>query len=198
MREYMKSFRLEPGDTLVEVNEKGDLFNRIKRWGLGSPYDHVFTYLGRLVLSGRVFSEPWIPVIIESDGHGVTIKSLSYRYGHKVVVLRLSSAKEGERVAYEAIFFADDPSNFYDYLCIVRSIIPRLLYEKLGIPLQLIPPCLRYQRDSLQICSEAVLEIHLRAGIDLLPLDVVPLPGDFITSPALQPIKTGVLCEDWI
>ena len=144
-------FKLQSGDTLVEVNEKGDPFNRVKRWALGSPYDHVFLYLG--YLRYRTFSEKF-PLLFESEGRGVGIKGLSYRYGHRVLVLRLDVenledvCRELHRVELlldEAVRMAADTQAYYDYLCIARNILPRLLYEKLGIPVQLLPPFLQYR-----------------------------------------------------
>ncbi|GAJ16420.1 unnamed protein product, partial [marine sediment metagenome] len=37
----------------------------------------------------------------------------------------------------EAIKLASDPQSYYDYLCIVKFAIPRLIFEKLGLPMPL-------------------------------------------------------------
>jgi len=96
----------------------------------------------------------------------------------------------------EAIKLAGDPQAYYDYLCVARSIIPRIIYEKLGVPLWLIPEPLKYKRDLYQICSEAILEISIRAGIPLLRDDIVPLPGDFFNSPKLRLVWAGELSDE--
>jgi hypothetical protein len=46
------------------------------------------------------------------------------------------------------------------------------------------------------ICSEAVAEAFWRAGIDILPQDVIPLPGDFVESLILDPVYEGRLLEN--
>ncbi|GAH70976.1 unnamed protein product, partial [marine sediment metagenome] len=57
---------------------------------------------------------------------------------------------------------------------------------------------LKYQRDERMICSEAVLEVFLRAKVPVLPKDVVPLPGSFVESDLLIEVGQGVLSQDWL
>jgi len=115
------------------------------------------------------------PMLFESDGRGVVLQSLSIRYGQEVMVLRSNMAPSNtEKILREAIKLASEKQAYYDYLVVAWHIIPRIIFEKLGLD-----PPLKYQRNEQHICSEAILEVHLRAGIPVLPDDVVPLPGDF-------------------
>jgi len=137
-----------------------------------------------------------IPMLFESDGDGVILESLSSRYGQEVVVLRLKSELDRRRiprVLEEGVKLAEDPQAKYDYMCIVKYIIPRLIFEKLRLPL-----AVKYHRDPLKVCSEAVWEVFDRARLVdiLLPYCVPPMPGDFITdSPLLELAWEGKLSE---
>ena len=186
---------LQPCDILVTVNWEKDLWSRIRRWGVGSPYSHVYLFLGKVALltdrrQGRLIR---VPLIFESNGRGCCLRLLSERYGETVVVMRLKSYEDRKRIPAilaEAIKLASDESARYDYWCITRFIIPRIICEKLRLPLPL-----SWHRNPKQVCSEACWEIYHRAGIDLLPSDIVPLPGDFVESPLLEEVWQGKLSE---
>ncbi|MBA7597924.1 hypothetical protein ES703_04932 [subsurface metagenome] len=189
----MNNFKLEPGDILVTINDRKDLFSRIKRWAVG-PCEHVYMSMGKvgLYLNRRQRRILRFPMLFESYGRGCALRSLSERYGEKVVVMRLKSEFDRRRiprVLEEAIKLASDPQSYYDFLCIVKFAIPRLICEKLGIPMPL-----KYHRDPWHICSEAVNEVFIRSGIELLYLEDVPLPGDFVTdSMLLEEVWAGSL-----
>ena len=136
-------------------------------------------------------------MIFESMGRGVSLRMLSDRYGQEVLVIRLTKYKRRiSQVLREAIKLASDERSYYDYFCVVKYIIPRIIWEKLHLPLGKMP--LAWHRDSRQICSEALLEICLRAGVPVLPDGVAPLPGDFVTdSGLLVEVGTGSLSEEW-
>ena len=191
------NFKLEPGDILVNVNDRNDPFSKVKRW-LAGPFEHVFMYMGKLglIVNRRQRRILRFPLLFESYGRGVCLRSLSERYGQQVVVLRLiSEHSKIPRVLEEAIKLASDSQSYYDYLCIVRFAIPRLICEKLGLPMPL-----KYHRDPWHICSEAVNEVFIRGGIpDLLYLEGVPLPGDFVTdSLLLKEAWAGSLSEELV
>ena len=196
----MNSFRLNPGDILVNVNDRKDPFSRIKRWAVG-PYEHVFMYLGQvgLFINRRQRRIIRIPLLFESDGDGVNLESLSSRYGQEVVVLRMKSEYDRRRiprVLEEAIKLAKDPQSKYDYMCIIKFVLPRLICGKLGLPMPL-----KYQRNPAMLCSEAVFEVFYRAKLVdiLLPFCTPPLPGDFVTdSVLLEEVWGGTLSEDLI
>lgn len=195
MGERMK---LEPGDILVNIIQGNTPFKVIKRWALGNSYEHVFVYMGNLGLFTHQLKSimPTVPILFESAGRGVVLQSLSNRYGEKVVVMRARynwvEAKL-TNVLDEAIRLASESHAYYDYLCIPRFVLPRLICEKLGLPTPV-----KYHRDPFHICSEAVYEVFCRAGLaDILPSNVVPLPGDFVTdSSLLDEVGRVVLSED--
>jgi len=194
------NFKLEPVDILVNINRRHDPFSTMKRRLIG-PYEHVFMYMGRLGLfSEGHSSDLWnVPMLFESNGRGVVLQSLSNRYGQEVVVMRLKSEHDSKRIPKvlgEAIKLASEPQSYYDYLCIMRFVLPRILRERLGLPLPLA-----WHRDAFQICSEAVFEVFYRAGLVdiLLPYCTPPLPGDFITDSALlEQVWAGVLSEELV
>ncbi|MBA7680289.1 hypothetical protein ES703_88603 [subsurface metagenome] len=188
-----QEFKLQPGDILVNVNSGSDPWSRIRRWGLSSPYTHVFLYLGTFAIKGYTME---IPFLFESNGRGVVLRSLSERYGEQVVVMRLKPEFRDRLVAIlnEAINLASDLQAVYDYTCIPLHIIPRILHEKLGIPI-----ALKYQRDEKMVCSEAVAEIYWEASAPVLPKNVVPLPGDFVElSSILSEVNRGKLSPEWV
>ena len=187
-----QEFKLQPGDILVNVNTGNDIWSKLKRWGVGE-YSHVFMYLGTWTI-GRYIME--IPLLFESNGRGVTLRSLSERYGEEVVVMRLKPEFREKIIAIlnEAILLASDLQAVYDYTCIPVHIIPRILHEKFGMPL-----ALKYQRDEQMVCSEACCECFWRAGILVLPQNVVPLPGDFVElSSILNEVNRGELSPEWV
>jgi len=194
----MSEFRLSAGDILVNVNNRKDPISTIKRWLIG-PYEHIFLYMGkvRIIVSGQ---EKLIrfPMLFESNGRGVVIQALSNRYDQEVVVLHLNSEFDRRRIPHvlkEAVKLASEPNSFYDYFCIPLHIIPRILNEKLGIPIPL-----KYHRNAEMICSEAVNEVFIRGGLpELLYLEDIPLPGDFVTERVmLEQLWAGKLSEELV
>lgn len=196
----MNNFKLEPGDILVNVNDRNDPFSRIKRWASG-PFEHVFMYLGKvgILVSRRQPRILRFPFLFESNGRGVVIQSLSNRYGQKVAVMRLIAEHDRRRiprVLEEAVKLASDSRSIYDYFGIVKFVLPRLIFGKLGLPMPL-----SWHRDERQICSEACWEVFYRAKLVdiLLPFCTPPLPGDFVTdSLLLEEVWKGTLSEDLI
>lgn len=192
----MEKFVLEAGDICVNINDRHDPASSLKRWVAG-PYEHVFVYLGAIDFAPLDKPPLRVPMLFESNGRGVAIQSLSNRYGQKIVVMRLKSEFDRRRIPYvieEAVKLASDPQAYYDYLCIVRFVLPRLICEKLGLPMPL-----KYHRDPWHICSEAVLEVFMRAGLLLLYLEDVPLPGDFVTETVmLEQVWSGKLSVELV
>ena len=164
--------KLEPADVLVDVNTSKGLFSRIVRWFLGDPFTHVRMFYGR-----RLPNSLGEPVFYESLNRGVMFTKARGFLGKKVVVMRLRP--EFQRyipaIIEKAWGIATDPQSAYDYWSIPSFLIPRLIFEKLGLPLPL-----KYQRNPFMVCSEAVAEVFWRAGLNVVPQDVEPLPGDFV------------------
>ncbi len=190
----MNNFKLNSADILVNVNRRNDPFSRVNRWAAG-PFEHVFMYLGkvRIITSSQQEKLLRFPMLFESNGRGVVIQALSNRYGQPVIVMRLKSEYQGKipRVLKEAVKLASDPQAHYDYTIIALHIIPKVILEKLHLPIPL-----KYQRDERMICSEAVLEVFLRARVPVLPRNIVPLPGDFVDSLLLEEVWAGILSEE--
>jgi len=110
--------------------------------------------------------------------------------------MRLISERDKKkipRVLDEAIKLASDAQSYYDYLCIIRFVLPRLICEKLGLPMPMA-----WHRDPWHVCSEAVFEVFYRAGLEILRRDVVPLPGDFVTDSLLLEVWRGTLSEELV
>jgi hypothetical protein len=76
--------------------------------------------------------------------------------------------------------FACDVDAFYDYVTAGKEVLSLILMKlHLHVPL-------KYQRDGLYICSEAIAEPFWRHHIRILPQDRCPLPGDYLNSPLCQ------------
>lgn len=190
------NFKLLPGDCLVNVNRGKDPWSVIRRWAVGS-YSHCFLYMGVLRLGATRYRAcaGRVPMIFESYGRGASLRMLSEHYSEEVVVMRLKPQyrRRIPKVLREAIKLASDPQAYYDYLVVVTHLIPWLILQKLGIPVPL-----KYHRNSLMICSEAIAEVFWRANVSVLPDDIVPLPGDFVTSDLLTKVYEGVLDEEGV
>ena len=189
----MNNFHLQPSDILVNVNDRKDVFSRVKRWAISSPYEHCFMYLGkvRIIVDPKQNMTLRFPLLFESNGRGVVIQALSNRYGQEVVVLRLKSEYQGKipRVLREAVTLASDERSYYDYFGIVKFVLPRLICEKLRLPLPL-----KYYRNLAMVCSEACAEVFWRAKlVDIVPKGIVPLPSSFVESNLLTKAWEGEL-----
>jgi len=178
----MNEVKLQAGDILVNVNRKKDIWSVVRRWGVG-PYSHVSLYLGQMgfLFPPRHGGIQQFPMIFESNGRGCCLRLLSERFDEEVMVMRLNFAYDRRRIPYiitEALKLASDPQSYYDYICIIRFVLPRIICEKLHLPMPL-----SWHRDERQICSEAVYEVCYRGGLTkILSQGVVPLPGDFVTN----------------
>jgi hypothetical protein len=154
-------FTPEACDVFAYVDEGKGWTSTVSRWAIGR-YDHVSLYLG------RAFAD--IPFLYESNGRGVSIVNVQHQTGRLVTVLRPQlSDIDKTRVIRKGIEIASDPKSYYDYLAYVTNCLPRVLKEKfpwLPIPYQ-------YHRDAAMICSEAVEEAFFRAGIDVLPQNLI-------------------------
>jgi hypothetical protein len=186
---------LQPCDIILFINDKNDLLSRFSRWAIG-PYSHVAMYLGKF------FN---VPLVYESRGRGVVVASLLGQTGNPVAVMRsvlppTSLEVKGSTVLagclemrLTAFSIAADEKSFYDYTAIVRFCVPYILKRKFPwLPYN--PP--KYKRDKFMICSEAVAEVFWRNDIEIVPKNVVPLPGDFAISPFLRYVGQGKLMED--
>ena len=176
-------FKLESADLILFVNNRTDLFSKIKREAIGR-YEHIAMYVDK-------FHD--IPMLYESDGRGVVLQNLTHQYGRPVVIMRPDIPSDIKRKIIKTAFdIASDDKSYYDYFAIVKSAVPRILKEK--IPFLPIPS--QYVRDTMMICSEATAEPYWRNGLDVLPQNIVPLPGDYADSLMLTCAYEGLLGSD--
>lgn len=180
--------KLEPCDVLLYVNEGTNWVSAFSRWAIGR-YEHVSTYMGTAFLN--------TPFIYQSEGRGALIDSLQEHTNRLVTVMRADPAQitqaQKDQVIAEAIEIVSGPGSYYDYVAIVKFCVPYILKKKFPwLPIN--PP--EYKRDRYMICSEAAAEAWWRAGISILPTDVIPLPGDFLTSLALDIVGEGRILVD--
>jgi hypothetical protein len=184
--EKTMTIKLQSCDVLLYVDEGTGWTSVVSRWAIGR-YHHAAMYLEKFCS---------IPLLYQSTGRGVGLDSLSLDTGKLVMVMRPEYVypEHQIKIATIAIAIASDPQSYYDYLAIVSSCLPRVLEEKFPW----LPLPLKYQRDKYMICSEAVAEAFWRADIEVLPKDVIPLPGDFLTSPVLKIMGEGRVMDDVI
>lgn len=179
-------------DILITVNTKQDLFSKFKRWLMG-PYDHVGVYLGPMGISEV---PELFPAVFESVGRGILIRDMRSWRGTTVVQMQLSASDlaEHERdILIGAIAMASEYGAYYDYPAIIKWAIPRIIMQKLKIP---IPQT--WKRDERHICSEAVYTLYDAAGVSFFPDTQIPLPEDFVKSPELFEADRGILKFDGI
>ncbi len=199
----MTDIVLQPMDILVSVTDEGKWWTGIKKFFVGE-HDHVFVYIGKWDKTHMLF---------ESNGRGVVLQSLCTRNGELVDVMRLKEeyAVYKSGIFLEAIKLASLSQAYYDYMAIVKYILPQAILRKLHLT-SLVP--YSWQRDKRYICSEAVLEVFMKGGVaGLLPASKnmlkifatgmamvwrqirhykaiaplkCPLPEDFMTSPCLD------------
>ncbi len=179
-------------DVCCSVQAGSNPFIAIKKWLIGE-HSHVFIYLGVLDLCGM-----YVDWLAESNGRGVMMQPVSARNDEMVDVYRFK-VPEGESIHdyYHKIIevlakLLSNQNSYYDYLSIVRFVVPQAILRKLHLE-KFIP--LAWQRDSFQICSEFVYELFYQAGLgNILPnsnpdtnaIPQIPLPSDFANSPMLE------------
>ena len=120
------NFKFEPGDNIL-MSDKGQrfgLYMRLKRWLLGSGWDHIALFFA--------YTKRGLPLKIESDGtESVVIHSLLLDEGRWVRVLRFKDRAKAEATAKRAERLADNPATWYDFLDIARFVLPRLIFYKM-------------------------------------------------------------------
>lgn len=176
---------LRPGDVLF--------FKPSNNWvgwleGLFLTYSHVAIYYTE--------TRHGLPLIIESIGRGVVIRSLLAYTGAEIVVKRPTDPNAGEPAAKAAEHLADNPGSWYDYFSIPRFVVPKLILAKLGrllpqnwsIVLKLLE--LSYHRNNLFICSELIDQAYIDADYPLVDCSTIPLPDDIFNSDKLILIGT--------
>lgn len=177
----MNYTELKPGDVL---------FCKATSWlvRLLVKYGHVAIYFDQ--------TKRGLPLIVESIGRGVLIRSLLSYTGKEITVKRPVDESFGALVAKAAERLADNPNSWYGYFDIPRFALPKLIAAKAG---HLLPEKWRltlwllarsYHRNSFYICSELVASAYQDAGYPLIDEKTIPLPDDLFHSPKLVLVGT--------
>jgi len=172
---------LKPGDVL---------FFRATNWlvRLFVKYCHVAIYFDQ--------TKRALPLIVESIGRGVLMRSLFSYTGEEITVKRPVDESIGILVAKAAERLADNPNSWYGYFDIPRFAVPKLILAKLG---GVLPKswdtvlkwlAFTYRRNSFYICSELVESAFKDAGYPLVDEETIPLPDDLFNSSRLALIGT--------
>ncbi len=166
----------QPGDIILMRSQETGLLRKIKDWLLGSPWGHVAIFFDR--------TKRGLPLVVESIGRGVMIRSLLASEGRYILVLRHQVQQTALLAAKRAEHLADNPESWYDYLDIPRYVIPRLIWYKLtGRRFSF-----GYHHNPHFICSELVDEAYNH----IIPKELQPpLPGDFLAVPELEQVWEG-------
>ncbi len=181
---------MRPGDILLFRPAGWGILLPVVRWLV--TYGHVALYWTE--------TRRGLPLIIESIGRGVLIRSLFAYAGWQVRLMR-PKVDDGLalRVAKEAERLADNPGSWYGYFDIPRYVLPKLILGKIA---QLLPSrwtltlrllAISYRRNNLYICSELVAEAYRRAGVPLVEESTIPLPDDIARSEALESLGDVVV-----
>jgi hypothetical protein len=172
----MEIDELKPGDVL---------FFKATNWlvRLFVQYRHVAMYFDT--------TKRGLPLIVESIGRGVLIRSLFSYTGEKITVKRPVIESSGPLAAKAAERLADNPSSWYGYFDIPRYALPKLILAKFG---SLLPQkwdtilkwlAFTYRQNNFYICSELVASAFRDAGYPLVDEETIPLPDDIASSDKL-------------
>ena len=177
----MNYTELKPGDVL---------FFKATNWlvKLFVEYRHVAIYFDE--------TKRGLPLIVESIGRGVLIRSLFSYTGEEITIKRPVDESIGILAAKAAERLADNPGSWYGYFDIPRFALPKLILAKLG---SVLPKswdtilkwlAFTYRRNSFYICSELVASAFKDAGFPLVDEGTIPLPDDLFNSPRLTMVGT--------
>jgi hypothetical protein len=158
------------GDVILHRLTGYGAFNSFAIWLLGSQWGHVSLFYD--------WTKRGLPLSIESIGRGVMIRSTLYYQGQWVKVLRwrgLNQQLVGLLVAKAAERLADNPDSWYDYVCVPRYLLPRLIWYKLTGDRE----GFGYKENNLFTCAELVAQAFDDAGYPILNRTLPPIPSDF-------------------
>ena len=171
--------KFKPGDIILFELSGWGFLNPLIGWLIGK-YGHVAVFYA--------YTKRGLPLLIESIGRGVLIRTLLASKGRKVAVYRWKgkgSEQVGLKVAVAAEHLADRPESHYDFFGIAKFLLPRFLFERLGIPFEW------YKADKRFICSELVWQAYRDAGHPILTDKKMPLPSDFASEDKLEKVWEG-------
>jgi len=189
----MKTMTFQPADILL-FKPTG--------WGLLTPLVKALVRYGHVALY-YTETKRELPLVIESIGRGVVIRSLYCYSGQTVRVMRANLPDEKVmEVAKQAERLADNPASWYGYFDIPRFILPKLILVKAGawlpakwrLTLNLLAGS--YRQNSFYICSELVATAYRKAGVPLLSDNTIPLPDDIARSSLLADLGEVTIGEE--
>ena len=174
----------------TELKSGDVLFFQATNWleKLFLKYCHVAIYFDQ--------TKRGLPLIVESIGRGVLIRSLFSYTGEELIVKRPDDESVGALAAKAAERLADNPNSWYGYFDIPRFALPKLILAKFG---SMLPKswdtilkwlAFTYRRNSFYICSELVASAFKDAGFSLVDEEMIPLPDDLFGSPRLTLVGT--------
>jgi hypothetical protein len=171
-------------------------------WGLLTPLLKALVRYGHVALY-YTETKRGLPLVIESIGRGVVIRSLYCYSGQTVQVMRANLPNEkAQDVANQAEHLADNPASWYGYFDIPRFVLPKLILVKAGAWL---PPKWRLalnllagscRQNNFYICSELVATAFQKAGVPLLSDNTIPLPDDIARSSLLADLGEVTIGEE--
>lgn len=151
---------------------------------------HLITFGHAAIFYDR--TKHGLPLLIESIGRGVLIRTLLCYQDRDIIVMRHHDPVAGSLAAKEAEHIADNPNSQYDYFSIPLFVAPKVILAKLipWLPLSwrwlLKLQALAYHRNSVYICSELVEQAYFNSGYALISPDAgEPLPDDLYGSDTL-------------
>ena len=165
-----------PGDVILMRSEETGWYRRLKDWLLGSQWGHVAIFYD--------YTKRGLPLVAESIGRGVMIRSLLASEGRYILVLRHKDTFVALAAAKKAEHLADNPGSWYDYWAIPRYVLPRLIFYKIFGRRH----SFGYRRNPFFICSELIDEAY---GCIVPENRLPPLPQDFLAIPELLRIWEG-------
>jgi hypothetical protein len=171
---------LYPGDILL-VNIPWGSLDWLVKWLVGE-WDHC----------AIIYRTDPPPLIIEATpSQGVEISPLRLHSGREVVLLH-PDALNWQGIAYQASLNAEKLASgpdAYNYIAIVRWVIPRLILAKFGIAYK------HWRRSRWHECAELVDDAYYKVPYPLLEEDIVPLPDDLLHSLKLRVVWHGLVDE---
>ncbi|MDD4985273.1 MAG: hypothetical protein PHQ43_05710 [Dehalococcoidales bacterium] len=173
---------LLPGDIILFKDQNTGFYGKLKRWLMRSDYGHGSIYIGN-------------DYIVEAIGKACCrrkIENTEYK-GWDILVLRLRRYLDpnyyyARVAASHAEYIADSPKSGYDYLGIVRFVIPRLILYRLTGKVY----SLGYYDNKLFWCFELCAKVYQLAKLPVISHDIA-MASDFIDSNKLDIVHIGPL-----
>ena len=169
-----------PGDIILLEAEGNGLYRKAAEWLLGTRWTHIVIFYDH--------TKRGLPLVIESIGKGVMIRSIYSSEGRHALVLRHRDRDKALEAAKRAERLSDNPISWYDYWAIPRYVLPRLIFYKIFGRRH----SFGYRRNPFFICSELIDEAY---GCIVPENRLPPLPQDFLAIPEFLQIWEGKIAS---